>query len=188
MRQNELELKQQLIEVELKALRAQINPHFIFNCMNSIYQYMQRNDSQIAGEYLVKFSNLIRLILENSLHTLVPMSDDLKTLDLYIQMEQLRMNHQFIYTINVENNIDADITLVPPMIVQPFVENSIWHGLNNKTAKGNLTISIKHENDFLIYVVEDDGEQKDNSNIAEEMKTNKKPRLVCRSRKSVSIY
>lgn len=174
LRQNELELKQQLIEVELKALRAQINPHFIFNCMNSIYQYMQRNDAQTAGEYLVKFSNLIRLILENSIHTLVPLSDDLKTLDLYIQMEQLRMNHKFNYTIDVENNIDAEITLVPPMIIQPFVENSIWHGLNSKCTTGNLTISIKHKNDFLIYIVEDDGEQNNKSNVAEELNENKK--------------
>jgi LytS/YehU family sensor histidine kinase len=174
LRQNEMELKQQLIEVELKALRAQINPHFIFNCMNSIYQYLQRNDSQTAGAYLVKFSNLIRLILENSIQTLVPLCDDLKTLDLYIQMEQLRMNHKFIYTIDVENNIDTEITLVPPMIIQPFVENSIWHGLNNKTSQGNLTINIKCNGEFLIYIVEDNGVQNQSSNIAAELNVNKK--------------
>lgn len=135
---------------------------------------MQQNDTHQAGEYLVKFSNLIRIILENSMHREVSLHDDLKAMELYIQMEQLRMNQKFNYEIEVDPAIDSENTLVPPMIIQPFVENSIWHGLNNKPTQGNLSIKInKHEN-LLYYLIEDDGVQNDESNIAEALKTNKK--------------
>jgi hypothetical protein len=177
IKQQQTELQHQLSEVEMKALRSQMNPHFIFNCMNSIYNFMQRNETQQASEYLIKFSNLIRLILENSVHREVPLEDDLKALELYIQMEQLRMNHKFNYTIEVDKDIDPENTLVPPMIAQPFVENSIWHGLNNKSTQGNLTIKINQQDDLLIYCIEDNGEENSNSILADELKENKKSSL-----------
>lgn len=177
IKQQQAELQHQLSEVEMKALRSQMNPHFIFNCMNSIYNFMQRNETQLAGEYLIKFSNLIRLILENSIHREVVLEDDLKALELYIQMEQLRMNHKFDYVIAVADDIDKENVLVPPMIIQPFVENSIWHGLNNKPTQGKLTISISHQNNFLHYSIEDDGIENHDNIIADELRTNKKASL-----------
>lgn len=156
-RQKEAELKHQVADVEMKALRSQINPHFIFNCLNSIHRFMDGNKTKEAGEYLIKFSNLIRLVLENSMHREVPLSDDLFALRLYIEMEQLRMNDGFDYVIRIANDVDAENTLVPPLIVQPFVENSIWHGLNNKPERGTITISVSREDNMLKYCVEDDG-------------------------------
>ena len=156
-RQEEAELKQQLAELEMKALRAQINPHFIFNSLNSIHRFMEANKLEQAGNYLIKFSNLIRMVLENSMHREVELNDDLFTLRLYIEMEQVRMNYTFDYEIKVDPEIDLYHTLVPPLIIQPFVENSIWHGLNNKPEQGNLRISISRRDDMLLYIVEDDG-------------------------------
>ncbi len=156
-KQQEAELKHQVAEVEMKALRAQINPHFIFNCLNSVHRFMESDKLKEAGEYLIKFSNLIRMVLENSMHREVSLADDLFALRLYIEMEQLRMNYNFDYVLKVEPSLDLDHTLVPPHIVQPFVENSIWHGLNNKPEQGTLTVAITREGDMLKYCVEDDG-------------------------------
>lgn len=156
-RQEEAELKQQVAEMEMKALRAQINPHFIFNCLNSIHRFMDANKLEQAGEYLIKFSNLIRMVLENSMHREVELNDDLFALRLYIEMEQLRMNYSFDYEIKVDPSIDVNQILVPPLIIQPFVENSIWHGLNSKPEQGSLQISISMKDDMLLYCVEDDG-------------------------------
>jgi len=156
-RQEEAELKREVTEMEMKALRAQINPHFIFNCLNSIHRFMDANKLEQAGEYLIKFSNLIRMVLENSMHREVELNDDLFALRLYIEMEQLRMNYSFDYEIKVDPSIDLNQTLVPPLIIQRFVENSIWHGLNNKPEQGTLRISISKNDDMLLYCVEDDG-------------------------------
>jgi hypothetical protein len=156
-RQEEAELQQQVTEMEMKALRAQINPHFIFNCLNSIHRFMDANKLEQAGEYLIKFSNLIRMVLENSMHREVELNDDLFTLRLYIEMEQVRMNYTFDYELKVDPSIDLYHTLVPPLIIQPFVENSIWHGLNNKPEQGNLSISISRKEGMLHFCIEDDG-------------------------------
>ena len=141
-RQHTAELLLKIAEVETKALRAQINPHFIFNCLNSIYFFIQQKKPEEAAEYLLKFSNLIRLILENSLSSMVELENDLKAIELYIQMEQWRMNHRFSYSIHVDPAIDPSVTLIPPMISQPFIENSIWHGLNAK-ADGGISAGLR---------------------------------------------
>ena len=156
-RQKEAELKNQIADVEMKALRAQINPHFIFNCLNSIHRFMYANKMNEAGEYLIKFSNLVRLVLENSTHREVPLNDDLMALQLYIEMEQLRMDHYFDYVLDVDPAINTHTTLVPPSIIQPFVENSIWHGLNNKPQRGTITIAISKKDTMLKYCITDDG-------------------------------
>lgn len=158
-RHKENEFMRQVSEVEMKALRAQINPHFIFNCLNSIYQYMEKNSAKLAGEYLVKFSNLIRTILEKSENKEVELQEDIYALELYIQLEQLRMNYRFKYDIQVDPGINSSGTFVPLMIVQPFVENSIWHGFNQKKEPGILKIIISIEKDMLKYTLEDNGEE-----------------------------
>lgn len=156
-KQNEAELKAAISDTEMKALRSQMNPHFIFNSLNSIGDYIAKHNTKVADEYLTKFAKLMRLILENSEQKEVPLSQDLKALELYMQLESLRMNNKFTYEVKVDDTIDAETTLVPPLILQPFVENSIWHGIAKKEGQGKIIISIKKEGDMINCMVEDDG-------------------------------
>jgi LytS/YehU family sensor histidine kinase len=153
----EAEIQINMAKVEMKALRAQMNPHFIFNCLNSIYHFMSKKDTEQASKYLIKFSNLIRSILENSLHQEVALNEDLEALELYIQLEQMRLDNKFSYKINIQANIDTNTIYVPPLIMQPFVENSIWHGLSNKAEGGLIKIEISKDEHMLTYVLEDNG-------------------------------
>jgi LytS/YehU family sensor histidine kinase len=158
-KQKEAEFNFNKSELELKALRAQINPHFIFNCLNSIHHYMHRSDVPKAGEYLVKFSQLIRHVLETSSYRMIPLADDLQALKLYIQLEQLRMDHSFEFEITTMHDIDTNAVQVPPLLIQPFVENSIWHGLNNRGKDGKISILIRREGDMLTCIIEDNGRE-----------------------------
>lgn len=165
-RAREAELRAEISEVEMKALRAQMNPHFIFNSLNSISDYISRNDFETADQYLTKFSVLIRMILENSEYREVALEDDLRALELYIQMEALRLKQKFTYSIKVDPAIDQGNTMVPPLLLQPFVENSIWHGLAPKGGKGNIIIEIKKEGNMISCTIEDDGAGiKEESNV-----------------------
>jgi LytS/YehU family sensor histidine kinase len=141
----------------MKALRSQMNPHFIFNSLNSIGDYISKNNLVAADNYLTKFAKVMRMILENSEQKEVSLSDDLKGLELYMQLEAMRLNNKFTYEINVEKTIDQENTMVPPLILQPFVENSIWHGLARKKGAGKIVIDIKREAQMLNCVVEDNG-------------------------------
>jgi sensor histidine kinase YesM len=141
-RRTEAELKLSKAEVEIKALKAQINPHFIFNCMNSIHHYMHKQDIKNASAYLIKFSQLIRLVLENSSLKSITLREELQTLELYIQLEQLRLDHKFAYNIDVDPTLDQDACEFAGFLIQPFVENAIWHELTRVKADGVLTISI----------------------------------------------
>lgn len=157
-RQQEAEFTTEVINTEMKALRAQMNPHFIFNSLNSIGDYITKNNVPEADRYLGKFARLMRMILENSEQKNVSLSQDLKALELYMQLERLRMNNRFDYEIKVDDDINAAETMVPPLLLQPFVENSIWHGLAHKKSSGKLLILIQREsNDMIKCVVEDDG-------------------------------
>jgi tetratricopeptide (TPR) repeat protein len=157
-KQAEAEFNTEVSETEMKALRSQMNPHFIFNSLNSIGDYIAKNNVQEADRYLSKFAKLMRMILENSEQKDVSIADDLKALELYMQLEALRMNNKFTYEIKVDDDIDKETTLIPPLILQPFVENSIWHGIAQKEGTGKIWIHIKKENDDMINcIVEDDG-------------------------------
>jgi LytS/YehU family sensor histidine kinase len=170
----EAEIQAQLSKIEMKALRAQMNPHFIFNCLNSIYHFMNKKDTEQASKYLIKFSNLIRSILENSLHQEVPLKDDLEALELYIQLEQMRLDHKFDYTIAIDEYIDTNTFFVPPLIMQPFVENSIWHGLSGKENGGLINIRIELQENMLKYILEDNGSMVSNPNNLNEIQKLKK--------------
>jgi LytS/YehU family sensor histidine kinase len=156
-RQQETELRLQIAETELKALRAQINPHFIFNCLNSIHHFILKSEAKLAGDYLAKFSQLIRLILENSLHKTIPLRDELHALNLYVELEQMRLDHAFKYKLGIGDEVDQDTVEIPPLLIQPFVENSIWHGLANVSAGGELTVTISSHGDMLACVIENTG-------------------------------
>ena len=153
----EAEFKLSKSELELKALRSQINPHFIFNCLNSIHHYMHRSDVTKAGEYLIKFSKLIRHVLETSSYRMIPLAEDLEALKLYMQLEQLRMSYSFDFEVTVNPLIDAEATQVPPLLIQPFVENSIWHGLNHRGEGGKISVRVERDNNMLICMIEDNG-------------------------------
>jgi tetratricopeptide (TPR) repeat protein len=144
-------------EIELKALRSQMNPHFIFNSLNSISDYMAKHDLETATNYLVKFSKLTRAILENSEKKWISLENDLELTALYIQIEALRLKNKLSYKIDVDKNIAIENTLVPPLILQPFIENSIWHGIAPKKSIGHIQIKIKKEEKMLVCIVEDDG-------------------------------
>jgi len=153
----EAEFNALVSDTELKALRSQMNPHFIFNSLNSIGDYILKNDNKSAQDYLVKFAKLMRNVLENSEHKEIPLSEELKFIELYLQVETKRLPGKFSYIINVENELDTENTLVPPLILQPFIENSIWHGFKEKVNQGNIVIDFKIKNDMLLCSVDDNG-------------------------------
>jgi tetratricopeptide (TPR) repeat protein len=151
------ELQQQKTEVEMQALRAQMNPHFIFNSLNSINRFILQNERLQASEYLTKFSKLVRMVLQNSQSSLIPLESELESLGLYLEMEALRFNHHFEYKISVPKDLDIEILKVPPLILQPYVENAIWHGLMHKEEKGQLNIDVSEEDGFLYFRIADNG-------------------------------
>jgi len=153
---------QQVSEVEMKALRAQMNPHFIFNSLQSINKYVAENDKENASAYLSKFASLMRLILENSREQEVPLEKDLRALELYMQLESLRFKNKFVYSIETDPSINKETTLIPPLLLQPFVENAIIHGFN-KTESGIIKIMVNKENDMMKCVIEDNGSGRQNT-------------------------
>jgi ligand-binding sensor domain-containing protein/anti-sigma regulatory factor (Ser/Thr protein kinase) len=154
----EASLKQKIAETEMLALRAQMNPHFIFNCLNSIDNLVQTGQKEAATTYLAKFAKLIRAILENSKHNTLPCWKDMETLQLYLQLEQLRWSDKFTHTITVANELMQGDYQVPPLVVQPFVENALHHGLlNKKTPDGRLTVSVSLREQYIYYIIEDNG-------------------------------
>jgi len=151
------ELKQKGTELEMQALRAQMNPHFIFNSLNSINRFILQNERAQASEYLTKFSKLVRLILQNSQVSLIPLESELESLELYLNLEALRFNYHFDYKISVPKDMDISALQVPPLILQPYVENAIWHGLMHKEEKGHLGVEISEEDDHLYFKITDNG-------------------------------
>jgi len=143
--------------IQTQILRTQMNPHFIFNALNSINGYVLENDKDLASGFLTKFSRLMRLVLENSQHAEVPLEQDLECLRLYMDLERSRMQGKFDYTIEVDPAIDQASTLVPPLVIQPFVENAIWHGISRKESNGHIRLTISKSDGNLSMVVSDDG-------------------------------
>lgn len=149
------DFERKVILLELQNLRSQMNPHFIFNSLNSINGFIIDNETHLASDYLTKFSRLVRLILENSKNETVSLNKELETLKLYLMMEGLRFENKFKSNINIESHLDSNQIKIPPMIVQPYVENAIWHGLLHKRGGYvNISFSKKSTNDLEILEVE----------------------------------
>ena len=142
-------LRQKASELEMQALRAQMNPHFIFNSLNSINNFILKNDKTQASDYLIKFSKLIRLILENSTQPLISLSQELDALELYIDLERLRFEYRFDFQIVHDPELDMTSIKVPPLILQPFIENAIHHGLMPKQGEGLVKLNIKEEHHYF---------------------------------------
>lgn len=155
---NKTAVNKMVSELEMKVLRSQMNPHFIFNSLNSIQKFIWENKQEDASEYLTKFSKLMRSILDNSMHKYVTLEQELATLSLYIELEHRRSNNKFDYRITVDDTLDTTHTLAPPLILQPYVENAIWHGLLHKAGRGELKINILQTKDDIVEVIiEDNG-------------------------------
>ncbi|MBP8155670.1 MAG: histidine kinase [Leadbetterella sp.] len=150
------EFEQKIAETEITALRSQMNPHFIFNCLNSIKLYSLENDSESASIYLTKFSKLIRLVLDNSRSERLTLEKEIETLRLYIEMEIMRFKEKVTYEMNISPEIDQQYVEIPPLLIQPFVENAIWHGLMHKELGGKVSILVNllEENMLEIQIID----------------------------------
>ena len=157
------EMNRQIAEITQANLRQQMNPHFIFNTLNSIQYYMYQHDKLATNNYLTKFSSLMRKVLENSQHTSIPLQDELEALNLYLDLEVIRFKDKFDFEITVDEEIDTLMFKVPTMLIQPYVENSISHGLMPCEGKGLVKIALKLENEYISCTIEDNGIGRDAS-------------------------
>ena len=164
-----------IAEYQMTALRSQMNPHFIFNAINSIQNYILKEDSRHAYDYLVKFSKLIRMVLTNSNNNMLSLDQELATLSLYVEMEQLRFENAFDFSIKMDEKMDASNFLIPGMLLQPFIENSIWHGIMplNNVRKGEIIIKITMQNSHLKIIIEDNGIGREKSKQIKKSATHK---------------
>ena len=147
----------QIAELKLKAVQSQMNPHFLFNSLNSVQNYLLTNRGVEGAKYLSKFSKLVRRIMENSNHQYLHFEQIIETLRLYVEMESFRFNHEFHYTFDIEQNDILLDTLLPPMLLQPYVENAIWHGLMPKEGEKLLRISAHADQHYIYCSIEDNG-------------------------------
>jgi LytS/YehU family sensor histidine kinase len=152
----EAELQNKITEVSLTALRSQMNPHFIFNSLNSINSVVVEGNVPLASDYLTKFSKLIRLILDNSTQSLIPLSKEVEALKLYLLMESIRFKNKFAYSITVDDLLDTDNILIAPTTLQPFVENAILHGIMHLNKPGEVKVKIESLQKNCIQITIDD--------------------------------
>ncbi|MBU2929072.1 histidine kinase [Winogradskyella psychrotolerans] len=142
----------------LKSLRSQMNPHFIFNALNSVNTFIATNDERTANKYLSDFSQLMRAVLENSEEDFIPLKKEIELLNLYTKLEHFRFQDKFDYTIDVDDAVDVEEFQIPPMLLQPYIENAVWHGLRYKRDKGHLNITIQPKSkDEITITISDDG-------------------------------
>jgi hypothetical protein len=157
-KRTEFSFKQKIAESQIQSLRAQMNPHFIFNCLNSIENFMMQNEKRKASDYLHKFSLLIRTILDSSRNELTTVALDMEALKLYIDLEQMRFNNKFSYKENIGPLLTAEDRNVPSLLIQPFVENAIVHGIAHSDRTDlKLVVSATLENNYIKYVIQDNG-------------------------------
>jgi signal transduction histidine kinase len=153
-----IEFQRQLMDREMRVLRLQMNPHFIFNSLNSIRYFILKQDEEKAIEYIELFSKLLRMILDYSKRDLITLEEELQALELYVKFEKERFNQKFEYQIILDKELSGKLVAIPPLLLQPFAENSIWHGLMHQDKKGCLTIKIqKTSSTEMTIIIEDNG-------------------------------
>lgn len=179
-RQYQLNNEKKLLTLEQTMLRSQMNPHFLFNSLNSIKLYIINNEKKNAVHYLNKFSKLVRKILEASSQREIPLAEELETVELYMNIENIRFSNEINFKVNISDSIDIHTVKIPSLILQPFLENALWHGLSSKEGEKNILLDIKKgQNGFINIAITDDGVGR---NVAEKIKENK-----VLKRKSVGI-
>ncbi|MBA3705918.1 MAG: histidine kinase, partial [Bacteroidetes bacterium] len=151
------ELNKKIANIESQALRAQMNPHFIFNTLSSIQHYISNNNADAALKYLTKFAKLMRSIMDNSKQPMIPVAEEINALHLYLELEVMRFDKKFQYNINVDSSIDQNYDRIPSMLIQPYIENSIIHGLLPKEGAGKIVVALQKQGDTILCTIEDDG-------------------------------
>lgn len=141
----------------LKSLRGQMNPHFIFNALNSVNHFIAQKDERTANKFLSEFSQLMRLVLENSQEDFIPLQKEQEILALYLKLEHYRFRDKFEYEIETDKDINIEAIEVPPMLIQPYIENAIWHGLRYKETKGKLSLHLRQDSGNIVVEIRDDG-------------------------------
>ncbi len=144
-------------KLALRSLKSQMNPHFIFNALNSVNSFISENDDRSANNFLTEFSTLMRTVMENSEHDFIPLSKELEILKIYTDLEYFRFKDKFSYELNIDPELNDFDFSIPPMLVQPYIENAIWHRLRYKESPGKLSISFQKDKDILRVCVQDDG-------------------------------
>jgi LytS/YehU family sensor histidine kinase len=158
LRQNKLKANQNKIEVEQKLFRSQMNPHFIFNALIAIQNYVYKHPPAEVAGYIARFAKLMRLTLENSRNELVTIEKEIDSLKYYLELQQLRFENKFDYEIKLDEEMDASSFSIPPMLAQPFIENAIEHGIMNKLdGKGNILVQFTHREKMIELIIEDNG-------------------------------
>ena len=156
-KEEQRELEKKMLEKELAALRSQMNPHFLFNSLASINDYIMHEKPQDASKYLTKFAKLMRIILNHSKRKTIPLKDELDAIDLYLELEKLRFKQKFEYIVSIDRNLPIDLIMIPSMIIQPYIENAIKHGFNSMDRGGKLKLSIHRQNGTLHIEIDDNG-------------------------------
>lgn len=151
------ELNKKIAHLESQALRAQMNPHFIFNTLSSIQHYISNNDTDAALKYLSKFAKLMRRIMDNSKQQLISVAEEINALDLYLELEVMRFDKKFQYKISIDKEIDPNYDRIPSMLIQPYVENAIIHGLLPKGEGGKINIELVRQDETILCIIEDNG-------------------------------
>jgi tetratricopeptide (TPR) repeat protein len=144
-------------KIALQSLRREMNPHFIFNSLNSVNQYIAENNEVEANKYLTSYSGLMRNVMEHSSKDFVPLSVELEQLKSYLDLEQLRFSDKFVYELAIDEALDTDAVMIPNMLIQPHLENAVWHGLRYKATKGLLRVTFEKQANVLQVVITDDG-------------------------------
>jgi LytS/YehU family sensor histidine kinase len=152
-----ISIKKRNLRIALQSLRREMNPHFIFNSLNSVNQFIAENNELEANKYLTSYSNLMRNMMENSNKDYVILNTEIEQLKKYLELEKLRFADKFEYQIEVDENIDKESDMVPNMIIQPNLENAIWHGLRYKESKGLLKLIFRKEENKTVIRIEDNG-------------------------------
>ena len=143
--------------LSIRSLRSQMNPHFIFNSLNSVNSFISKSDERSANKYLTEFARLMRTVLEHSKHDFVTLSDELSVLERYLNLEHIRFNQHFDFELVVDEELQKERLLIPPMLVQPYVENAIWHGLRYLDHKGWLSVKFESQDEEMVIVIRDNG-------------------------------
>jgi len=157
IRQNKLREQQKNLLLQQKLFRSQMNPHFLFNSLASIHNFMLNENTVKAASYLSRFSKLVRAILNSSVEEYITLTEEIGTIENYLELQKVRFPDLFDYTIEVDDTINPEITNIPSMLTQPFIENAIEHGIKHKNSKGNISVRCKLKDEKIVFDVEDDG-------------------------------
>jgi len=184
----QFEIETKMMELHDSALRAQMNPHFIFNCLNSIKSLVQNNDNSVAILYLTTFTKLIRSLMQNADLKYVSLNTEIETCRLYTELEALRFKDRFTFNIEIQPDLDLKSVEIPVLIIQPIVENAIWHGLIPKQGKGELLLKVERNGDYIVCTVDDNGIGRAGSALINSNRANHQSKGVSLTSKRIDLF